>query len=951
MRWLGAAGLLLAALLATALWQAPRWLDEAALRPRLAAIASERLARPVTLAGPIVLQLLPEPRLEASDVAIGDAATDRIAATARGLRVTLDVRSLLLGRLETRELVIVGAELRLPWPPAALQDLRPPPWLAAFEARLEDSRVRLAHGQIDGLEMRLASQGGNAALEAEGRFTWRGRPVRFSGRLGRAGVDGAAPLEIGLNAAAGQLSLSGILDAAGSFEGDLATAGPDLSLLFAAPPGPFEARGRLVAGAELVAIDPLDLRLDRQALRGAASLRLAPELKLDVALNAGGMDVDGWMTALRQGAKPPLPVNIDLAAETARLGGLPVRRLRGAFAYAADRLTILDASVLLPGEVPVELSGASAGARIELGVRVGGGDLRQLLVAVGLPPPPDPARLRRAEGRLRLALENGEATVTDLDARIDGVRVTGGGAWRTQPRPTLGLGLTVGHLALDGLLPERWPAAATLGGLDLNLRLAADAVAWRGVAVGRAALDAGLESGRLTVRRLGFRLGTLDITGSAVAELNDAPRVTELTVEAGGRGAQALAGLLPGNLQPFLAVDDQPATLRLGGAGSAEALALRLEAEFGALRVEATGSLDTVAGRAAGTATLRHPGAPRVLAPLLGPDAAGWLGEGSLAVIGALTVSPEGIVAEHLDVVAGELRGQGRLALALDGPRPRLTGRVNADHLPLPPLPGRDIPWRMAALDQIDVDLQVEAERVTPAGLPPLERAIATVRVAGGGLAVSGLRTRLAGGSLAADFALVRPAMAASSRPTDEAAPTLTLRASLADATLTAPLSGWPIDFAAGRFGGDLDVSAQGRSAGALLATLGGTARIAVRDGVVIGFDLPAAQAATRQDPAKARQDLTAAFAAGASGFEQLGFDARLQAGRALVGGEIRLADDVAVGLDGVVDLSRGGVDLLVTLTPTEAAPPIGLRLAGPWTAPRRLPELAPYLRWRAERG
>jgi hypothetical protein len=31
-------------------------------------------------------------------------------------------------------------------------------------------------------------------------------------------------------------------------------------------------------------------------------------------------------------------------------------------------------------------------------------------------------------------------------------------------------------------------------------------------------------------------------------------------------------------------------------------------------------------------------------------------------------------------------------------------------------------------------------------------------------------------------------------------------------------------------------------------------------------------------------------------------------------------------------------------------APEIGLRLTGPLAAPRRLPELAPFLRWRAER-
>lgn len=944
MRRLLAAGCVLAAMLAAALWFAPRLIDEAVLRARLAAIASERLARPVTLAGPITLQLLPEPRLEAADIAIG-APDDNLAATARGLRLTLDAAALLRGRIEPRELVIVGAELRLPWPPAALLELRPPPWLAAFEARLEDSRVTIGALELEALAIRLSSSGANAALLGDGRFTLRGRPVRFSGHLGRAGLDGAAPLDANLSAAGGEISVTGILGAAGEFEGDLAAAGSDLAAFLPAPPGPFEARGRLVADAELVAIDPLNVSLGRQTLRGAASLRLDAAPRLDLALTAGRIDLDAWIAALRQGGWPALPVSLDLSAEAAKLGGLAVRRLRAGVQFTADRLAITDAMMTLPGDTLVEAAGASAGPRLELAVRVATGALRPLLEAVGLQLPADPARLRRGEARFRLALDGADASFSELDGSIDDMRITGSGAYRAAPRPTLGLGLTVDRLTLEGLLPTPLglPREA-LAGIDLNLRLAADRASWLGVGVERATLDAGLDAGRLAVRRLGFRLGELDVTAGGVAELAPALRLADLTIEANGASGPALAGLLPAALRPFLPPAGQPVLLRASGAGSVEAVAVKLEAELEALRLEAAGTLDLTAARATGTATLRHPGAARLLAPLLGGDAGDWLGDGSLAVISVLAATPSGVAMEHLDLVAGTLRGRGRVALGLDGPRPLLTGRFAAERLQLPAPPAADTPIGFDGLRRFDADLALEAEQVAIGGRPVLEAGAATLRLADGALAIELTRGRLGGGALAG---------AATLAPDESASGgSLAVRATLADATLTAPLAGLPFDLAAGRVGGSLAVAGQGASAAALLATLAGEASIQARDGVLAGLDLRAALAAAARPALPAAEaGLRDAFAAGATAFERLAATATVTDGRATLAGTVGLAEAPGATFAGTVDVSRSVLDLRFALRPAEAGPEVALRASGPWAAPRRLPELAPYLRWRAEQG
>src|SRR5919199_6171583 len=99
MRRIAAALLLLAALLGAGLWVGLRLLDWESYRTQLEELASFRLGRPVTLGGPITLTLLPQPRVEAADVAIG-AADDGVTVTARAMRLRLDLGGLIAGRLE-----------------------------------------------------------------------------------------------------------------------------------------------------------------------------------------------------------------------------------------------------------------------------------------------------------------------------------------------------------------------------------------------------------------------------------------------------------------------------------------------------------------------------------------------------------------------------------------------------------------------------------------------------------------------------------------------------------------------------------------------------------------------------------------------------------------------------------------------------------------------------------
>jgi hypothetical protein len=419
-------------------------------------------------------------------------------------------------------------------------------------------------------------------------------------------------------------------------------------------------------------------------------------------------------------------------------------------------------------------------------------------------------------------------------------------------------------------------------------------------------------------------------------------RFSDASLELSGAGA-ALLPLLPADwagLAPMLA---QPLALRLSGSGAPEALALRGEGDLGSLRAEAAATLDTLQGRGSGTLTLRHPGAPRLLAPLLGPEAVGWLGPGSFSVIAALSGQGRTVTAEHLDLVAGGFRGRGQMTLALDAARPRLTGRFAADVLPLPVLPLRGPePLGLDRLAALEADLALEAARVEAAGGLVLENAATALKLAGGTLRLDGLQAWLGGSTLKGGLAVEGAA----------APPRLALEASLADAIISGPLLDLPLDLGAGRVEGTARLAAEGHSMAAILATLAGEASVVVRDGVLVGFDLAALQAAGGIADLKAAEAaLRQALAGGATAFERLEGTARLEGGRAVLDGMRLTAEGGGEAVaSGAIDLGRGALDLRLAAKPMADSAEVGLRLTGPVGAPRRLPELAAFLRWRAER-
>ena len=929
-----------------AVWIGPRLISWEGQRNHLAALASERLGRPVALQGPLRVVLLPQPVIEADEVHLGQEAGG-LGVKAETLRLKLGLLPLILGRLEPRDLVLVGADIRLPWPLPAAGALRPPPWLSDFAARIEASRVTLGEVALENVAARLVAPGPLDAVRLEGSFTRAGAEARFQAVLGRPGYDGIGTLELRLNGQGASLVTRGALLAEGGYEGRLEASGAYLSAFLPAPALPFRITGRIRASEDRIITPDLAVEFDGGTGRTAAEIQLAPEAKMDLAVTMNRLDLDPWIAAMRATRDWPFPIVLDIAAESARWQGHELRRFKAGIAREGARMTLTDIAALLPGEAELEARGATLGERLELALSVSGPSLRDSLAAFGFTvAAPDPARLRRFEGRGRLVLEPNLIEAPEFSVLLDGGRYAGAGALRLGARPALGLGLSIDALALDGLLAESltWQAAnEALQGFDANLRLTAGRLVWQGQALDGVALDATLDAGRLAVQRLSARQGQASLAVSGGVALGASPSLADLVLEIAAPSASALPPVILDAFPLPAGLAALPALLRLRGNGAAEALTLGAEIALEDARLDANAVLDLPRARGEGSLTFRHPSAARLYAQVLGREEPGWMGEGSASLIARIVGEGRVFTLPLLTLVAAETRAAGEARLDMSAARPSLVLRLAAENLALP---GPDLtdqePLPLAVLAGLDGNFALNAARIAVLGLPPVDNAEAALVLENGQLRLDGFRAALAGGQMEG-----RGALDTTSQP-----PRLEANFEIAGASLAHPIFDLPLDLAAGRLALAGRLAASGHAPSALVSSLEGSGRFLLADGVVAGVALRDAYAAAGiADPLAAEAALRRALMAGATAVERLEGGWQISTGRLLLQEANLVAESgVSARVTGSVDLPRATLDIGFALRPPVAeAPEIGLRFSGPATAPQRLPDIAPWARWRAE--
>ena len=978
-------------------WVVPGLLDWNRYRDGIAALVSQRLGRGVRIGGPVSLQLLPQPVLTAANVSVEDAG-DGIQLQAKALRLRVALGPLLAGRVDARELVLQGADARLPWPPPAGMFSHPPPaWITGLKAAVEDGRITIGGLVFAGINATLATDPVTRTLSVAGAGQSGGREWQFTVRLARAGRDHAAGLDISLDGQ-GKLrgtggTFSGRITPDGAVEGRVAGRGSDLSQLMPAPALPWRGDGRLNAAGGLVIADELSLEIGKAPARGAVALRVTPQARLDVSIAAGRLDLDAWLPPLLlngpPGLRAGLPTGIDLSAEAATLAGGTLRHLRGAVDLGRDGVALRDISALLPGDARLMLSGkVSDGAPATFAgpVRLTAPDLRATLrwlqpslpAGIGALPL---GVLRTADLMAQVKASAREAALSDLHGSLDGSRLKGTASVRLpaaadrtsasgQPtvpsaaaslaapakvpgRMAINADLSLDQLALDAWMPgpgERLAvdagrqALASLRAVDADLRLQVGRAAWGRAPFGAVAAELQTEAARVFLRRMeAHPLGSqLAVSG----QVDRAGRLVDGRVELTTPEAEAFRPLLaalpalPSQLGRLLR---GPATATVLVSGPPEALQGKVTFDLSDLRANLQPLVNVPARSWSGSITLHHPGAPRLLQTLGLPATAAWLGDGSFSLVGQAAGEPGKLTLNGATLAAGAFRGVG--SLQLDGRR--LTGQAMVETLPLPFIyPRSPDPLPLALLRGWQASVRIEAEQVLAGLTPVLQQASTDVTLDDGVLRLNRLAGRLLNGSMTGALEVN-----AAKDP-----PRMTLQTQATGLRIPGEATGGPIDVTSGEANLQARLAAEGYSPAALLATLSGNAEFVVKDGVASGFDVAALSAALSAQGVEGRTNLVeSSLLAGQTPFSALEMRLGVERGVANVDGRLQGPSGGGT-ISGSIDLVGDAVDVRLGLSPAPgpaggAGPNLGLRLSGSATEPVRTPELAGLAQWLADRA
>ncbi len=962
------------ALLLALLWFAPRFTDWNRHRAALAAVVSAALGRPVTLAGPITLSLLPQTQLRAGAITVADIG-DGVGITARAVRLRVALGPLLAGRVVMRTLFLDRPTVTLPWPlpPNGIAAMSPA-WLSDLSARIENGTLVIGGLRLTGVNARLAAGGGAGALSASGTAKFAGRGWSFLLTLAEPGGTGQSALNLRVNEAARAgaaapigLGFGGTVSPEGEVRGRLVLQGGDLGALLPAPALPFDLRGTLAASARAVTMGKAAIVLGGVVGSGGLRLAIAPRLGLAVSLTLPRLALAPWLAlwAAHPPAAAAVPARLAFAIGEAAVPGGVLAGLRGGLRWGVGGLTVTALGAGLPGGGLVSFAGAARAGprghgRVRLVTPALGATAAWLARALGAAWPALPPGLAgRAALSSRLRLAPGRVMFARIEGTLGASRVAGGVSLALGVRPHVAAGLRFDRLSLDPWRATARAARAALAGVgsrfgfDLQLRVGRLMVAgWR---IDHLLLDAGSRGHEIVLRRASGAVGdihglagatwTMPSPGPAVAA-KPAPagvlRKARLTLSA--PDGTTLARILPALAARAPALWQGPFTLSATATGPVAGLTGRFAARLGDLRLGADAQVDLPAGRLRGPFTLRFPAAARLLAAFGVARPEAWVGPGSLSLRADAALGAGGLDVRSFALTAGTRQASGDLRLAWSGPGPVLTGNLDLDQVTLPaPGPAAALALRLPR----------------PAGWPPAGlRAVLGLRV--GSLSFWG-RARFTdvAGSLATapgrlDLALAGARFdggrVAGTLGLDATAglPRFALEARLSGVRVERPVLRAPLDLLAGTVSGRGSARAEGYSLAAIAATLAGRFAVTVANGRVRGFDLAALAAALAGPGQQALAAARRALAGGESAFGRLDLAGTLAEGTLRLGqGRLAGPSGQAV-IAGAVGLLPPRFDLDLRLTPAlAAAPTLGLAVGGPLADPQFVPDLGPAIAWR----
>jgi hypothetical protein len=335
----------------------------------------------VALRGGLQIEILPQPRITAADIAVtGESATGQI----RWLRGSLNLRALVFGRLIPEDLELVEADLQFP-----LRLATTGRYDGATSVVIEQGRLRFLDGP-DWLPDQLEAVNGRLTLGAnpktarqrlyafDGEARVRGEPLGVSVE-GR--VDGGVALSIGHGPSATDIALQGHPTEEGGWTGRATLVLEETGFLSTLKAeavtrllgeGPATLDARLDSSPENILKVTLESLQGRQVTgAGVLTLISGPRPALDVTLDLSQVDLTGldpaqagafsgrMVSDLMQAVR--LFAGLDVTARvTAKSVAFPDQTLRkGTLSFAAGGgIAVIDrASIGLPGDADLSVLG------------------------------------------------------------------------------------------------------------------------------------------------------------------------------------------------------------------------------------------------------------------------------------------------------------------------------------------------------------------------------------------------------------------------------------------------------------------------------------------------------------------------------------------------------------------------------------------------------------------
>lgn len=488
---------------------APLLVDLNAQKPRIAALIEQATGHRVSLGGDIRFTLLPVPAVSVRDITVeGDSLDAPSLATIDAIDLRLSLLPLLGGTIDVAEirlakpvltLVEAAPAAKVPAPGASPAAEGAPqgnaPGIAVQRVIIEDGSVeyRPRDGEaqrIETIEASLTAPSLQGPFTARGGASYRGMPVLLDLVLGR--LTPAEPIgfdaKLGLAGAgihaAGNLLLgpSGpSVDGKATLTIEDAAAVAGLTGISLPIAGAVSIDGQLEATTKSVTLDELVIAVGKARGSGRLTVQLGETPAVSLRMRLPRLDGDALHAAflLAGGAETPvvsppvapttetsgsasdgisLPLgvtaDIDLGIDAVQYAGAVVQKIAVVASLEGGRLTLSNASAVLPGGTDFGLSGAAASRdgrlRFEGSVDMASDNPRALTDWLKITPDGLPAdRLTRFGLTARLVTDGVGGTLGNLVVKLDGATARGSAGWQPGPRPVAMLSLDVDRLDLD----------------------------------------------------------------------------------------------------------------------------------------------------------------------------------------------------------------------------------------------------------------------------------------------------------------------------------------------------------------------------------------------------------------------------------------------------------------------------------------------------------------------